>query len=134
MKVITLQQIERQYKNNGQHAEQTVRFNLTGKIEKADNRPYTLGGDCLDIQIKSARATVCKGTDLSAYLALDGAKSYGYVTADFQSMYIMDKAEYAEFAETFGTITRESKANGGSAKIRLKHESKELIEWLRARA
>lgn len=134
MRVITLQQIERQYKNNGQHAEQTARFTLTGQIEKADNRPHTAGGDCLDIQIKSARATVCKGTDLSAYLALDGAKSYGYVTADFQSMYLMDRAEYIEFVGMFGTVTRESKANGGSAKIRLKHESKELIEWLQARA
>lgn len=130
MKPIALLTIARTYKNNGQHAEQKARFTLTGKIEKADNKPFTAGGDCGDIQIKSARATVCHGTDIKAHIAMDGASRYGYVNADFSVMYLMSPAEWLEFASLFGTVTRESKKNGGAVKIRLKTESKEMREWL----
>ena len=121
--------IERQYTNNGQHAEQVMRFTLTGKIQKADNTPHTEGGDILDIQIKSARATVCKGTDIQAYLALDGANRFAYVTKDFEHAYIMNKTEYIEFVKEFGYVTRDSKKNGGREKIALGHESKKMLEW-----
>lgn len=134
MTTITLNPIERTYKNNGQHAEQIFRFTLTGEIVKADNLNHTLGGDCLDIQVKSARATVCKGTDLTAYLDLDGANRYAYVTADFATAYIMNRTEYTEFVNEFGTVTTESKKNGGHAKIRLGHETARLREWLAERA
>lgn len=120
--------------NNGQHAEQVARFTLTGRIEKADNKPFTLGGDCGDIQIKSARATICKGTDIKAHIEMDGANRYGYVNAEFTMMYMMSADEYFEFATLFGTVTTESKANGGATKVRFKSESKEMREWLQARA
>lgn len=125
---------ERVYKNNGQHAEQVVRFTLTGEIVKADNLRHELGGDVLDIQIKSARATVCKGTDIKAYLAIDGANRYAYVTKDFETAYIMNRAEYEEFVNEFGTVTRDSAKNGGAEKIRLKHETPAMLEWLRRKA
>ena len=80
MKKITLEQIERTYKNNGQHAEQIVRYTLTHKIQKADNRE---GCDIYDIQIKSSRATVCKGTDTDNYIDNDNANYYYYVNKDF---------------------------------------------------
>lgn len=130
MESIALLTIARTYKNNGQHAEQKARFTLTGKICKADNKPFTAGGDCGDIQIKSARATVCHGTDIKAHIAIDGANRYGYVNADFSVMYLMNADEWFEFASLFGTVTRESKKNGGAVKIRLKTESKEMREWL----
>ena len=117
------------YPNHGQDLEQSLRFELTGKLEKADNLPHTLGADCLDFQIKSARATVCKGTDLDAYLAIDAAKRYIYATAD-GTAYIMSRAEYKEFCTRFGTVTVESKKNGGGSKIRFKSESKKMREWL----
>ena len=122
-------EIERQYKNNGQHAEQVMRFTLTGEIVKADNKPFTMGGDVFDIQIKSAKATVCKGTDLNAYLDLDGAKRYAYVTKDFSTAYIMDRNEWTDFVKDFGYITRESQKNGGREKIQLLDESKRMREW-----
>lgn len=134
MEKMTLKQIDRQYKNNGQHAEQVARFTLTGKIEKADNKPFTMCADCLDIQIKSARATVCKGTDIKAHIAIDKAERYGYVTADFKTMFIMNKTEWFDFCSLFGTITRESKQNGGQIKTRLKTENKTMIEWLTLKA
>lgn len=131
---LELAKIARTYKNNGQHAEQAVRFTLTGRMEKADNRPASAGGDCGDIQIKSARATVCKGSDLMKHLETDGAKAYGYVISDFSAMYLMDRLEYIEFVNRFGTLTRESNKNGGAEKIRLKHEGEEMVKWLEERA
>ena len=134
MTTITLKALTRQYKNNGQHAEQVARYTLTGEVCKADNKPFTAGGDCGDIQIKSARATICRGTDIKAHIAIDGANRYGYVNASFTVMYLMDADEWFEFASLFGTVTRESKANGGAIKMRLKAEGREMTEWLRARA
>lgn len=130
MTIIELVQIERTYKNNGQHAEQVARFTLTGVIEKADNKPAEQGGDCGDIQIKSARATVCKGNDIRKHLENDGANRYGYVTKDFDLMFLMNRTEYTEFVDKFGTLTRESEKNGGAEKIRLKSESRAMREWL----
>lgn len=123
----------RQYKNNGQHMEQWTRFTLTGEIAKADNLAHDLGADCLGYQIKSARATVCKGTDIRAYLATDKATEYIYATAEGVA-YVMTRVEYIEFVEAFGTVTRESAANGGAEKIRLKSESVALLAYLAERA
>jgi hypothetical protein len=130
MEKINLLSLARTYANNGQHAEQVVRYTLTGEIVKADNIPATQGGDLGDIQIKSARATVCKGNDLDAYLQEDKANRYAYVTDDFKTAYIMSKDAWRDFVKAFGTLTRESHKNGGKEKIRLKHESKEMREWL----
>lgn len=126
-------EITSEYKNNGQRLEQIARFNLTGEVAKADNRKATECGDCLGFQIKSARATICKGTDIKAHIESDAAIGYIYVTAELVA-YTMSKAEYLEFATEFATLTRESAKNGGSEKMRFKSESKALIEWLKARA
>lgn len=126
-------EITSEYKNNGQRLEQIARFNLTGEVAKADNRKATECGDCLGFQIKSARATICKGTDIKAHIESDAAIGYIYVTAELVA-YTMSKAEYLEFATEFATLTRESTKNGGSEKMRFKSESKALIEWLKARA
>ena len=130
MKTITLKTVARIYSNNGQHAEQVARYTLTGEICKADNKPFTAGADCLDIQIKSARATICRGLDIVSHLEQDKAQRYGYVVKDFSVMYIMDKAEYLEFCNLFATVTRESTRNGGAVKLRLKDESKAMLKWL----
>ena len=133
MERIAMLTIERTYKNNsGQHAEQVARFTLTGEICKADNLPHDCGGDIGNLQVKSSKATVCKGTDLQAYLNKDGATSWGYVTADFATMFVMDRAEWVAFVEEFGYVTYESKKNGGAAKIRLREESRKMREWLMA--
>ena len=122
----TLKKIERTYKNNGQHLEQVYRFTLTGRIEKADNRPEP---DIDNIQVKSARATVCKGTDYEQFIINDKATVYAYVMKDGSKAYEMNKTEYIEFVHQFGTVTTESASNGGSVKVRLKTESKEMVQW-----
>lgn len=131
MKVYQLQPIERHYANNGQHLEQVYRFNKTGLIEKADNRKNA--PDCGTVQIKCARATICHGTDYVTEIALNPAESYAYITATL-TCYEMTKTEFTEFVTEFGTATFESKKNGGSAKIRLGHETTRLLQWLASRA
>lgn len=121
------------YANHGQNAEQSIRKVLTGETAKADNIPHDKGADCLGYQIKSARATVCKGTDIRAYLATDYATEYIYGTNDGIA-YIMSRSEYIEFVEMFGTVTKESSRNGGAEKIRLKSESVALLNYLEKRA
>ena len=127
MEKITLKALARTYKNNGQHAEQVFRYTMCGKVCKADNRE---GADFQDIQIKSSRATVCKGTDIAKHIAQDIAKRYAYITSDFASAYIMSKAEYLEFTSQFSTTTTESKKNGGAIKTRLKEENSKMIQYL----
>lgn len=131
MRIVKLNtNIDRRYANNGQHAEQVARFTLTGEIVKADNKPFTAGTDVLDIQVKSARATVCDGLDIRAHVELDAAKCYGYVLADFTKMYIMSPDEWVKFVEKFATATTDSHKNGGRIKLRLSHESKAMRRWL----
>ena len=130
MTTITLAKLDRQYKNNGQEAERVFRYTLTGEIAKADNLRHDLGADCLNYQVKSARATVCRGRDLATYLAEDKATEFAYVLADFSKAVIMSREEYTEFVSLFGTVTRESTKNGGHEKIRLGHETEKMREWL----
>ena len=129
MTTIHLTDIDRTYTNNGQHLEQVFRYNLTGKIEKADNIAHDKGTDLFHYSIKSARATVCKGTDLTAYLDTDKATEFVYITKTLTA-YIMNRTEYTAFIKTFGTVTKESAKNGGMEKIRLGHETAKLLEWL----
>jgi hypothetical protein len=133
MKKINLVNGIRTYKNNGQHAEQMFRLTLTGEYVKADNKPFTMGGDCGIYQVKSARATICKGTDLDSHIAQDGAEMYAYVTADFSTAYIMNPAEYKDFVKGFGTVTKDSAKNGGAEKLRLGHETRAMRDYLAAR-
>jgi hypothetical protein len=118
------------YKNHGQDAEQSVRFTLTGEILKADNLRHDLGADCLNYQIKSARATVCKGADLETYLNLDASTAYIYADNN-GTAWVMSREEYSLFCKEFVTATNESPANGGGAKLRLKSESSKMMAWLR---
>jgi hypothetical protein len=121
------------YSNSGQASQQWFAYTVTGERQKADNVPHDKGADVLHYQVKSARATVCKGTDIRAYLATDKATEYAYVTKNGIA-YIMSRTEYIEFVEVFGTITRESSRNGGAEKIRLKSESTALLTYLEMRA
>lgn len=120
------------YANHGQNAEQSIRFALIGTIERADNIKHNLGTDCLTYQIKSARASVCKGTSIEEYLAEDKATEYIYGTKEGVA-YVMSREEYIAFVKEFGTVTKESGKNGGAEKIRLKHETSAMLNYLKER-
>lgn len=133
MRTITLcKNFTRTYKNNGQHLEQWFRFTLTGKIERADNIAHNKGTDFLNYSIKSAKATVCKGTDLDAYLDTDKATEFVYITKSGIA-YIMARAIYTEFVKAFSYVTEGSSKDKGT-KLRLKDESRALLQWLEDRA
>ena len=124
--------INRVYKNEGNHIEQVTRYNLTGKIIKADNKPYWVGGDVGNIQIKSFHATICKGLDIAAHIAEDAATSYLYMINELEG-YLMNKAEYLDFCNTFHYVTRESAKNGGAEKIRFTRQRTNIKNYLEAR-
>lgn len=117
------------YTNRGQNIEQSIRYALTTQIAKADNLPHDKGADCLHYQIKSARATICKGTDIETYLATDAATAYIYGTQD-DNAYVMTKAEYIAFCKAFAQVDRDSHANGGHTKMRLPKETKAVLAYL----
>ena len=117
MKHFTQKTIIREYKNNGQHLEQLTRFTLTGRLEKADN---IHGADLAQYQIKSARATVCKGDDLWQGIQDEPATEYIFALKDEVNAFIMSKQEFFEFASHFITATVESTKNGKEVKLRLK--------------
>ena len=129
MTTITLNPIARTYKNNGQHLEQVFRYNLTGEITKADNLKANEGTDLFNYSIKSARATVCKGTNIDEHLATDKATEFVYITNDLVA-YIMNKDEYKTFVSLFASVDTESSKNGGSKKLRLGRETSKMLEWL----
>ena len=131
-KIIINTNFESNYKNNGQSKEQKFRFAMTGEIVKADNIPHDEGTDFGNYSIKTARATVCKGTNLVEYLATDKATSFIYITKT-DIAYIMSKTEYIEFCETFARPDTDSKKNGGGVKMRLGKETAKMLEWLAER-
>lgn len=118
------------YKNHGNNAEYACGA-FYGVEATPNNRSHKLGGDVLGFQVKSARATVCEGLDFSAYLAEDAADSFIYVTKSFKG-YVMSRSEYAEFINQFAAPALSSKKNGEKPVLRLRHESRKMLEWLAA--
>ena len=137
----------REYSNNGLHAQQVVAYTLLGIRMKADNKPFTAGGDVGDMQVKSARATICKyTTDIREHIKMDGATCYGYVTKDFKTLYVMTPEEYVDFVDLFAYADRESTtarkssnghggSNGGGVKLKLRTcaENDKMYKWFEER-
>lgn len=116
--------------NAGQEAERVFRYTMTGRLEHAD---HYRGPDCLDIQVKSSKSTICQGLDIRAHVASDTARRYAYVLADKSLAYIMSPREWVEFVDLFTYPSVESGKNGGKVKLRLKTENKAMRAWLEAR-
>lgn len=128
METMRLAHIEGYYKNRGQQAERAFRYTMTGRLEHADNLQ---GADCLGIQVKTSKASICRGLDIRAHVAQDSAEGYAYVLADLSTAYIMNPEEWVVFIDNFGHADRDSNGrNGGGVKLRLKTENKAMREWL----
>ena len=139
MKVVKLMPIKRQYKNNGQHAEQLADYALTGQIRKADSVPFDKGSDIpeLEASVKSARFTLAstlKGEtfeeQLEDYFARTASKVAVYVSLQLETAFVMDMEEFRAFIETFCKLQRSSSKNGGKQVIRMGTETKKVQEWL----
>ena len=145
MTTITLTTIERTYANNGQHAEQTLAYALTGEIRAHDNVPFDKGSDIESehMSVKSDRASLArlygatKEEVLSKFFAQCASQffAWGYDKDGEMTEYIMDKVEFYDFCMEFGAIGVESsaKANEKGYKVRFNTTSKTMLKWFDAR-
>lgn len=119
------------YKNNGQEAERLFALTLTGEARKADNNKG--GADVGIYQVKSFRATMCKGNDIEQIrIEYKEAKRFAFVDTEENTWYELTIEEMIVFAKVFGEVTRESTKNGGKEKIRLNRRFTEQRAYLKA--
>lgn len=123
---LTAKETPRTYKNNGIHAQQVACYTLTNELKGHDNLRYDKGADILDYQVKSAKASLHDPN-------LEKASKFIYVSKDFKTLYIMNRAEYQDFINNFSYKSKESQKNGGGEKLRLLDESKRMLQWLNER-
>lgn len=141
MKRITCAHIDRMYKNEGSHAEQMLAYTLTGEMRTHDSVPFDKGSDIPEfggISVKSSHATIVSGAlmhsddkigQITEYFDRVASTQFAYVSKN-EIAYIMDAVEFHSFLVEFVSMERESEKNGGKMKMRLRAESKGMIEWL----
>ena len=109
--------------NKGEQVEWRVGYELTGEPSERNNKPGTAGGDVLDWQVKSPKASLTENDNCNGYI-------FGFADADY--FFQMSKAEFEEFLSQFSYIDRDSKT--GKAKVRIKNDSSKMRKWLMDRA
>jgi len=105
--------------NKGEQVEWNVGYALTGKPSERNNKPAQNGGDVLDWQVKSPKASLTGRDNCNGYI-------FGFADADY--FYEMSIKEFEKFVNAFGYIDRDSR--NGKEKIRIKGDSKKMREWL----
>ena len=109
--------------NKGEQVEWKVGYELTGEPSERNNKPATAGGDVLDWQVKSPKASLTEQDNCDGYI-------FGFADADY--FFEMSKDEFEEFLTQFSYIDRDSKT--GKAKVRIKNDSSKMRKWLMDRA
>jgi hypothetical protein len=109
--------------NNGERVEWKVGYELTGAPSERNNKPGADGGDVLDWQVKSPKASLVENDKCAGYI-------FGFADADY--FFEMSKAEFEEFLAQFSYIDRDSKT--GKTKVRIKNDSTKMRKWLMDRA
>lgn len=129
--------------NKGIRAEQNADFLFMGEVNmEHDNVPYNMGSDieALHISVKSSRFTLVSGKAMQAqdfegqlaeYMANTASTQVAYMAMNMVA-YVMNMVEFEDFVRAFCKLEKDSSKNGGYNKIRCKHESKHMIEWLEA--
>lgn len=138
------------YKVNAKKAYDSKEFTVCNYIGiercKHDSQAYNKASDAdngkMAISVKSdgfslMAGSLCAGlTDFNSIWNLFEANvhsdSFWYVTNDFQA-YAMSIVEFKEFVYNFCGLAKESAKNGGTVKIRARHESKKMVAWLDAK-
>lgn len=140
---IKVTEIERQYANFGNHAEQCLAYMLTGELRTHDHIRYDKGSDIPEyhMSVKSAKFTLmsgrlCESQDFDGiveeFFQKTASEQFAYVTQDMVA-YIMTATEFKEFIYNFCRLERESSQNGGRYKVKMRMESKKVIEFLKTR-
>lgn len=108
---------------------------------------YDKDSDCnigdMHVSVKAAKFSLMSGSKCKDCTTFDEiwerfastvhSNVFAYITVDYV-VYEMNLAEFKEFIYSFCGLTRESKSNGGYAKIKARSESKALLNWLATRA
>ena len=129
MTTITLNPIARTYKNNGQHLEQTFRYNLTGKIEKSRQpqsnrwmRPFQLFHQ------------VRKGNSLqgNGHWRTPRNRQSNRICLHHRKPCCLhnEQNRIKRKLKLFRKWTPKAQKNGGSKKLRLGRETSKMLEWL----
>lgn len=140
---IKVTEIERQYANFGNHAEQCLTYMLTGELRTHDHIRYDKGSDIPEfhMSVKSAKFTLmsgnlCESQDFDGiveeFFQKTASEQFAYITQDMVA-YIMTATEFREFVYNFCRLERESSQNGGRYKVKMRMESKKVIEFLKTR-
>jgi hypothetical protein len=139
MTYINLTQIERTYKIRGQHCEQLLAYNITGEIRTHDSKRFDKASDIpeIDCSVKSEGFTLSqrlvgetKEEQIADFFNRSVSKVYAYVTKDFQTAVMMDKAEFEYFLREFCSMTRASQKCGGMKVLKMRSESKAVRAYL----
>lgn len=142
MKKIIVANIERQYSNFGQHAEQSLAYTLTGELRRHDHVNYAVGSDIpeFSMSVKSAKFSLmsgglCEAQDFEGiveeFFHKTASKCFAYVTKELEC-FVMDMSEFRSFVNQFCILTHESSKNGGRCKVQMRSESSKVIQWLQA--
>lgn len=105
--------------NKGEQVEWRIGYELTGQPGERNNRPGSSGGDVLDWQVKSPKASLTETDKCSGYI-------FGFADSDFY--YQMTPTEFEEFLSLFSYVDRDSKT--GKPKVRIKNDSAKMRRWL----
>ena len=105
--------------NKGEQVEWKVGYELTGEPSERNNKPATAGGDVLEWQVKSPKASLAEVDNCDGYI-------FGFADADY--FFQMSKVEFEEFLTQFSYTDRDSKT--GKAKVRIKNDSSKMRKWL----
>ena len=108
--------------NNGETVEWRIGYELTGEPSKRNNKPGSAGGDVLDWQVKSPKASLTDNDRCDGYI-------FGFADADYY--FQMSCKEFEEFVNQFSYIDRDSRT--GKAKVRIKNDSTKMRKWLLSR-
>lgn len=105
--------------NRGERVEWAIGYALTGEPSARNNKPAQAGGDVLDWQVKSPKASLTGRDNCNGYI-------FGF--ADEPYFYEMSHEEFERFLEEFSYMDKDSK--NGNAKRRIRDDSKKMRDWL----
>ena len=128
------------YKNAGQNAEQSLAYALTGEIRKHDKVAFDKGSDIPEFKmsVKSARFTLASALNGESYEEMKAdffsrcaSEILAYVTKSGE-VYMMTSETFGRFLDAFASVGYSSSKNGHHKIIRMRSESKEVLNWLAA--
>lgn len=129
-------------RQKGDRAQQNAEFFHMGKISRHDDRRWYMASDLEQIKasvkadgfsLADARTNMGETFDekWADFRKRVASRLFIYVTAE-NTAYYMNIDEFETFVKKWCYLSTESSKNGGGKKIRCKHESQKMRDWLAA--